>query len=49
MLTIPDLTLLFIGLVSSLAIALIWMLHELEPKLARLRTRRDRVSRDRTE
>ena len=49
MLTIPDLTLLFMGVVFSLAIALIWMLYELEPKLARLRLRRDRVPRDRIE
>ncbi|MCA6122880.1 hypothetical protein J6500_13370 [Bradyrhizobium sp. WSM 1704] len=48
MLTAPDLTLLFMGVVLSLAIALIWMLHELEPRLARLRSRRDRVARDRT-
>jgi hypothetical protein len=47
--TIPDLTLLFMGVVSSLAIALIWMLHELEPKLARLRLRRDRTARGRIE
>lgn len=47
MLTVPDLTLLFIGVVFSLGIALIWMLHELEPKLARLRLRRDRATRDR--
>ena len=49
MLTAPDLTLLFMGIVASLAVGLIWMLHELEPKLARLRLRRDRLSRDRTE
>ena len=49
MLTTPDLTLLFMGVVLSLAVALIWMLHDLEPKLARLRSRRDRVFRDRTE
>ncbi|MBR0873030.1 hypothetical protein JQ633_21920 [Bradyrhizobium tropiciagri] len=49
MLTIPDLTLLFMGVVLSLAVALIWMLHDLEPKLARLRSRSDRVSRDRAE
>ncbi len=47
MLTIPDLTLLFMGIVFSLAVALIWMLCELEPKLARLR--HDRISRDRIE
>ncbi|GKQ55756.1 hypothetical protein [Bradyrhizobium sp. Ce-3] len=46
MLTIPDLTLLFMVVVSSLGVALVYMLHELEPKLARLRG--DRVSRDRT-
>lgn len=49
MLTVPDLTLLLMGIVSSLAIALIWMLHELEPKLVQLRVRRHRVSRDRIE
>jgi len=49
MLTIPDLTLLFMGIVFSLAVALIWMLCELEPKLARLRLRHDRISRDRIE
>ena len=41
MLTIPGLTLLFMTIFFSLAIALIVMLRELEPKLARLR--RDRV------
>ena len=48
MLTIPDLTLLFMVVVSSLAVALIYMLHELEPKLARLRLRGNRVLRDRS-
>lgn len=48
MLTIPDLTLLFMVVVSSLAVALVYMLHELEPKLARLRLRGDRLLRDRT-
>ncbi|WP_338821720.1 hypothetical protein WDM22_27700 [Bradyrhizobium septentrionale] len=46
MLTIPDLTLLFMVVVSSLAVALIYMLHQLEPKLARLRLRVDRARRD---
>ncbi|MCP1843499.1 hypothetical protein ACVIHI_003584 [Bradyrhizobium sp. USDA 4524] len=49
MLTIPDLTLLLMVVVASLAVALIYMLRELEPKLARLRLRGGRVSRDRTE
>jgi hypothetical protein len=48
MLTIPDLTLLFMGVVSGLAIALIYMLHELEPKLARLRLKVARASREHT-
>ncbi|MCC8979395.1 MULTISPECIES: hypothetical protein [Bradyrhizobium] len=48
MLTIPDLTLLFMVVVSSLAIALVYALHQLEPKLARLRLRTDRFQRDRT-
>ncbi|WP_298373313.1 MULTISPECIES: hypothetical protein [unclassified Bradyrhizobium] len=48
MLTIPDLTLLFMVVVSGLAVAFVYMLHELEPKLARLRQRSDRVLRDRT-
>ena len=48
MLTIPDLTLLFMVIVSSLAVALVYMLHELEPKLARLRLRGNRVSHDPT-
>ena len=47
MLTIPDLTLLFMVVVSSLAVALIYMLHELEPKLAWLRLLGNRVLRDR--
>ncbi len=49
MLTIPDLTLLFMVIVSSLAVALVYMLHELEPKLARLRLRGNRVSHDPTQ
>ncbi|MDH2380506.1 hypothetical protein [Bradyrhizobium sp. CER78] len=48
MLTIPDLTLLFMVVVSSLAVALVYMLHELEPQLARLRQNGSRVVRDRT-
>lgn len=48
MLTIPDLTLLFMVIVSSLAVALVYMLHELEPKLARLRLRGNRLSHDPT-
>ena len=48
MLTIPDLTLLFMVVVSSLAVALIYMLRELEPKLARLRLRGQRDLRDHT-
>jgi hypothetical protein len=47
MLTIPDLTLLLMVVVASLAVALIFMLRELEPKLARLRQKGDRVLRDR--
>lgn len=47
MLTVPDLTLLFMAVVSGLAIALIYMLRELEPKLARLRLRGDRIVRGR--
>ncbi|MGY4571341.1 MULTISPECIES: hypothetical protein [Bradyrhizobium] len=49
MLTIPDLTLLLMVVVASLAVALIYMLRELEPKLARLRLRSGRALRDRTE
>ncbi|WP_426442065.1 hypothetical protein [Bradyrhizobium genosp. P] len=49
MLTTPDLTLPFMGIVFSLGIALIWVLHDLEPKLSRLRLRRGRVRRDRIE
>ena len=49
MLTIPDLTLLFMVVVSALAVALICMLHVLEPKLARLRLRGDRSVRGRDE
>ncbi|MES5483638.1 hypothetical protein QMZ05_12840 [Bradyrhizobium sp. INPA03-11B] len=48
MLTIPDLTLLFMVVVSSLAVALVYMLHELEPQLARLRQKGGRIMRDRT-
>ncbi len=43
MLTIPDLTLLFAGVVLSPAIALIWMLHELGPGLHDCGSRRDRI------
>jgi hypothetical protein len=46
--TIPASTLLFMVLVSGLAVALITMLRELEPKLVRVRLRDDRVTRDRT-
>ncbi|MGY3534806.1 hypothetical protein ACVILK_001741 [Bradyrhizobium embrapense] len=48
MLTIPDLTLLFMVVVSGLATAFVYLLHELEPKLARLRQRGNRDMRDRT-
>ncbi|MHC2461554.1 hypothetical protein [Bradyrhizobium embrapense] len=48
MLTIPDLTLLFMVVVSRLATAFVYLLHELEPKLARLRQLGNRDMRDRT-
>jgi hypothetical protein len=46
MLTIPALTLLFICIVSGLATALVWMLWELEPKIAKLQRDHVHVFRD---
>jgi hypothetical protein len=46
--TIPASTLLFMVLASSLAVALITMLREVEPKLVRVKLRDGRGSRDRT-
>ena len=47
MLTIPALTLLFICIVFSLATALVWMLWELEPKIAKLQRDHGHIFRDR--
>jgi hypothetical protein len=47
MLTTPALTLVLMGVVFSLATALVWMLWEIEPKIARLQRHGDRISRDR--
>ena len=47
MLTTPALTLVFMGVVFSLGTALVWVLWEIEPKLARLHRHSDHISRDR--
>ncbi|MFB9264420.1 hypothetical protein ACFFWD_14760 [Bradyrhizobium erythrophlei] len=47
MMTIPDLTLLFMGVVFGLGTALVWMFWELEPTLARLQLKHGRFLRDR--
>jgi hypothetical protein len=47
MLTTPALTLVFLGVVVSLGTACVWMLWEIEPKLARLHRHGDRFSSDR--
>jgi hypothetical protein len=45
MLTAPALTFVFICIVFSLGIALVWMLWEIEPVIARMQRAIDRVSR----
>ena len=47
MLTAPALTLVFMGVVFSLGTAFVWVLWEIEPKIARLQRHSDRISRDR--
>jgi hypothetical protein len=46
MLTTPALTLVFLGVVVSLGTAFVWMLWEIEPKIARLQRNSDRFSSD---
>src|ERR1700694_2831918 len=46
MLTTPALTLVFLGVVVSLGTAFVWMLWEIEPKIARLQRNGDRFSSD---
>jgi hypothetical protein len=46
MLTTPALTLVFLGVVVSLGTAFVWMLWEIEPKIARLHRNSDRFSSD---
>ena len=46
MLTIPALTLVFLGVVVSLGTAFVWMLWEIEPRLAKLHLSHDRFSSD---
>ena len=46
MLTIPALTLVFLGVVVSLGTAFVWMLWEIEPRIARLHRDTDRFSGD---
>jgi len=45
MLTAPALTFVFMGIVFSLGTALVWMLWEIEPFIARMQRAIDRVSR----
>ena len=45
MLTAPALTFVFMGVVFGLGIALVWMLWEIEPVIARMQRGIDRVSR----
>lgn len=47
MLTTPALTLVFLGVVVSLGIAFVWMLWEIEPRIAKLHRDSDRFSSDR--
>jgi hypothetical protein len=42
MLTTPALTLLLLGVIVGLGTALVWMLWEIEPKIARLQGQSDR-------
>jgi hypothetical protein len=46
MLTTPSLTLVLLGVIVGLGTALVWMLWEIEPKIARLQRHGDPVSRD---
>jgi hypothetical protein len=46
MLTTPALTLILLGVIVGLGTALVWMLWEIEPKIARLQRQSDHVSRD---
>jgi len=46
MLTTPALTLVLLGVIVGLGTALVWMLWEIEPKIARLQRQIDHVSRD---
>jgi hypothetical protein len=46
MLTTPALTLVFLGVVVSLGTAFVWMLWEIEPRIARLQRNSDRFSSD---
>jgi hypothetical protein len=45
MLTVPALTFVFMGVVFGLGIALVWMLWEIEPMIARMQRGIDRFSR----
>jgi len=44
MLTTPALTLVFLGVVVGLGTAFVWMLWEIEPRIARLHRNSDRFS-----
>lgn len=46
MLTTPALTLVLLGVVVGLGMALVWMLWEIEPKIARLQRQSNHASRD---
>ena len=46
MLTTPALTLVFLGVVVSLGTAFVWMLWEIEPRIAKLHRNSDRFSSD---
>ena len=46
MLTAPSLTLVLLGVIVGLGTALVWMLWEIEPKIARLQRQSDHASRD---
>jgi hypothetical protein len=46
MLTTPALTLVFLGVVVSLGTAFVWMLWEIEPRIAKLHRDNDRFSSD---
>jgi len=46
MLTIPALTLVFLGVVVGLGTAFVWMLWEIEPRIAKLHRNSDRFPSD---